>query len=104
MRAQDEESANPFDSLESSYEYVCLLQEALEESRREIEDQMVMAMSEPSSRRVDALSLVRYKLTQLAGHLLATRRILNDLRALRRILLKEPVAHSDRLGANDLRT
>jgi hypothetical protein len=77
---------NPFDSLESSHEYIALLCEALAEARTTIGEELALAETAGPGRRVEALQLVSYKLTQLDDHLRASRRILNDLRLLRRII------------------
>ena len=94
MRAPD----NPFGSIEGAYEYVALLVEALDEASRAIQDETAAASRSPNvERRLEALHLVDYKLAQLRGHLTASRRILNDLRTLRRLLLRDaPTVDEDR--------
>jgi hypothetical protein len=78
---------NPFESVESAQQYIALLVEQVEEVEGAlIED---MAQASPESRRAEALHLVKYKLSQLKMHLSASSRMLNDLRALRRLLLNE---------------
>jgi hypothetical protein len=80
----------PFDSIESAHEYVSMLVEALEEADRSIKDDIDAATrTHGLERRVQALGVVEYKLTRLREHLHASRRILNDLRTLRRLLLGE---------------
>ena len=83
----------PFDSIESSHEYVALLAEAVEVAISEVEADLALAGSEGSdgagNRRVQALQLVLFKLRKLRGHMSSSRRILNDLRTLRRLLLQE---------------
>jgi hypothetical protein len=79
----------PFDSIESSHEYVALLAEALAEARRDVEGQIAVAESEGAARRKEALMLVSYSLAKLDVHITTSRRILNDLRTLRRLLLSE---------------
>ena len=49
--------------------------------------QAVASQAEGAQRRLEALQLVAYKLDQLARHTDGSRRILNDLRILRRLLL-----------------
>ena len=80
----------PFDSIESAHEYVSLLVTQVEIVEGDIGDEIALAANEGAARRVDALRLVDYKVKQLRQHLIASSRILNDLRALRRLLLKEP--------------
>ena len=84
-----EASASPFSSIEDAYEYLGLLGEVVSENREAIREEIVEATLEGSTRRVDALKLVGYKLERLGGQLTASRRLLNDLRTLRRILLGE---------------
>jgi hypothetical protein len=87
----------PFDSIEGSHEYVTLLAETIEEVRLEIENEIAFsALDDAAARRKAALELVSYKLTRLSAHMTASRRILNDLQMLRRVLLGEtkPLARS----------
>jgi hypothetical protein len=79
----------PFDSIESAHEYVTLLASQLVGVKAAVAEDFAEATRETAGRRVDALRLVDYKLAQLAHHLAAAGRILNDLRALRRLLLGE---------------
>jgi hypothetical protein len=81
----------PFDDIDSSHEYVAMLADALNEARQEIEQEIRMAEKEgaPAERRKQALLLVSYNLDKLNLHITSSRRILNDLRSLRRLLLSE---------------
>lgn len=86
---------SPFENIESALQFVELLCDAIEESRREIEE----ASAEPQSdRRQQALQLVSYNLAKLALHMGTSRRILNDLRTLRRLFLQERGAREDELA------
>ncbi len=78
----------PFDSLESTHEYVALLLEAIREARTELAVDMSEKAPQPE-RRLQALQLVQYKLEKLDVHLQASSRLLNDLRTLRRLLFEE---------------
>jgi hypothetical protein len=86
----------PFDNIESSHEYIAMLAEALNEARQEIEDDIRLAEKEgaPADRRKQALLLVSYNLDKLNLHITSSRRILNDLRSLRRLLLSERTEHT----------
>jgi hypothetical protein len=88
----------PFDNLEGSHEYMALLAEALEEARCEIEAQVAEAENERADRRKEALLLVSYNLAKLDVHIRTGRRILNDLRTLRRLLLDERAKPADRVA------
>ena len=82
-------SETPFDNIESSHEYVSLLAEAIETALAEVEADVALATADGAERRVEALQLVAFKLNKLSGHMTSSRRILNDLRSLRRLLLEE---------------
>ena len=93
----------PFDNIEGSSEYVALLAEALEEARRDVEAEVAAADRDGADRRKQALLLVSYNLAKLNLHITTSRRILNDLRSLRRLLLAErglPAAKQSR-AVND---
>ena len=79
----------PFDCIESSHEYVAMLAEAVQEARREVGEEVAMAERDRADRRKEALLLVSYNLAKLNLHITSSRRILNDLRTLRRLLLAE---------------
>ena len=79
----------PFDSIEGSHEYVRMLSEAVDEARRDVEEEVASAEKDGADRRKEALLLVSYNLAKLNLHITSSRRILNDLRTLRRLLLAE---------------
>ena len=79
----------PFDDIEGSHEYVRLLAEAVDEARRDVEADIASAEKDGADRRKEALLLVSYNLAKLNLHITNSRRILNDLRTLRRLLLAE---------------
>ena len=83
------EPETPFDSIEGSYQYVDMLAEAIEEARRDVEEEVAIAEKELADRRKQGLLLVSYNLAKLEGHITSSRRILNDLRTLRRVLMSE---------------
>jgi len=83
------ETETPFDSIEGSHEYVALLAEAIEEALRDAEAEVAIAVRDGAERRKQALLLVSYNLAKLRLHITSSRRILNDLRTLRRLLLAE---------------
>lgn len=88
---QDEEGSvvyrisTPFESIESAQEYLVLLSEVVEESQQTIQVDLQNETNAPA-RQLEALRLAMYNLERLARHLKNSRRILNDLRMLRRIL------------------
>ena len=92
-------SETPFDNIESSHEYVRLLAEATALARSEVEAEIALAASDIPERRKEALRLVVFKLNKLSSHMTASRRVLNDLRSLRRLLLEERALPSTGGGA-----
>jgi hypothetical protein len=79
----------PFDNIESSHEYVSLLSAAVAEAIAEVGADIALANADGANRRVEALQLVRFNLAKLNANMASSRRILNDLRTLRRLLLDE---------------
>jgi hypothetical protein len=79
----------PFDNIEGSHEYVAMLADSLEEARRDVEAEIAAAERDGAARRKQGLLLVSYNLAKLNLHINSSRRILNDLRSLRRLLLAE---------------
>ena len=66
-----------------------LLAEAIDEAEAAIQEDIAEARDHGAVRRVQALHMVAFKLEKLAGHVMSSRRLLNDLRTLRRLLLGE---------------
>ena len=75
----------PFDNIESAQQFVDLLIQAINESRRDVDADMAHG----SGRSKKALHLVSANLARLSQHMTTSRRILNHLRTLRRLLLQE---------------
>jgi hypothetical protein len=80
------EPETPFENIESAQQFIELLCDAVEEARREVETEIGREQPE---RRHQALQLVSYNLAKLSLHIGTSRRILNDLRTLRRLLYQE---------------
>jgi hypothetical protein len=83
------QSETPFDNIDSALEYVNHLLEATREAQDQVGAEILRAVNPQLARRKQALELVNYKLDKLSSHIAASRRILNDLRTLRRLLLEE---------------
>jgi hypothetical protein len=79
---------SPFASIESAQEFLGLLLEVVDDAKQATNNDLQVE-AEAESRRKDALRLVLYKLDKLEQHLGSSRRLLNDLRTLRRLLLDE---------------
>src|ERR1035437_4405979 len=99
------EAETPFDNIEGSHEYVRMLAESVNEARRDVEEEIAAAEHDRADRRKEALLLVSYSLAKLNLDITTSRRILNDLRSLRRLLLAErglPAAEDEtEVGAGD---
>ena len=79
----------PFDSIEGTQQFIDLMLELVEETQREVDADLAVAASNGADRREEALRLVAHNLNRLSFHVTRSRRILNDLRTLRRLLLEE---------------
>ena len=80
---------DPFDSIGSAHEFVRLLASEVAAVRRGVRDDIDEATRAGAERHLDALQLVDFKLGQLAHHLAASSRVLNDLTMLRRVLIRD---------------
>ena|ERR1051326_4163253 len=83
------QESGPFESIESAREFMDLLQEAIQESLRDVEQLRTDAGTDAQPRREEALLLVSHKLKQLSVYTHKNQRILNDLRTLRRLLFDD---------------
>ena len=81
-----------FDSIECAHEFVGLLTESVVEAKRGIEADVQKESGSEFPRRLEALRLALYNLEKLESHMNKSRRILNDLRSLRRLLFQERTA------------
>ena len=86
----------PFESIESAHEFIVLLEESIEEAVVDVQEHLKQAESssrdarqEPDNRQTRALNLALYKLGQLSAQMHKSRRALNDLRTIRRLLFTE---------------
>jgi hypothetical protein len=66
-----------------------MLADAISDAQADVDAQIQLAESERAERRMEALQLVSYHLVKLNTHITNSRRVLNDLRSLRRLLLEE---------------
>src|SRR5665213_810351 len=79
----------PFESIESAHEFVALLEESVQEAADDVRGHLWEAEAAQDERQVRALNLALFKLTQLATQMHKSRRALNDLRSIRRLLFTE---------------
>jgi len=78
-----------FDSIESTHEFLTLVAQVVLEAKRDIGALLQREMGSNFSRRLEALQVIVYLLETLEIDIKKSRRILNDLRSLRRLLLGE---------------
>jgi hypothetical protein len=79
----------PFETIESAQEFMELLEESIEAALRDIDRDIEEASSASEDRRLKALVLASYNTRKLADHVSKSRRIMNNLRTLRRLLFNE---------------
>lgn len=79
----------PFDSIESAHEYMNILAATALESMADLKLDREIALREGADRRARAIDLAIFKLKQLSCYTYKSRRTLNDLRILRRLILNE---------------
>jgi hypothetical protein len=87
MSASD--SGGPFDSIEGAQEYLTMVAETALDTMRDLRRDKETALQEGAARRAQAIDLAIFKLKQFNCHVYKSRRMLNDLRILRRLILNE---------------
>lgn len=81
--------SRPFESIESAHEFIVLLEESVEEAIQDVHRHLDEAKADGDERRVEALNLALLKLSQLSSQMRRSRRAMNDLRTIRRLLFEE---------------
>ena len=84
-----EEIERPFDSIESAHEYMNILAGTILEVMGELQRDRDRALRDGELRRAQAIDLAIFKLKTLGCYVFKSRRALNDLRILRRLILNE---------------
>jgi hypothetical protein len=79
-------SSNPFTTLESAQEFIALLSRSIEETKVDIDEELLEASQSGQGRRAEALNIAGYKIAELSAHTHKLSRLLNDLKMLRRVL------------------
>ncbi len=85
------DAEGPFDSIESAQDFVTVLVEVVMDTIKTLHHDHHQAVEAGEERRAQAIALAIYKLKVLNSHLCKSRRALNDLRTLRRLILDERV-------------
>ena len=83
------DGAGPFDSIEGAHEYIVLLEEAIAEAAKDLRGHQEQAPAQNDTRQLHALNLAILKLDQLSLQMRKSKRNLNDLRTIRRLLFEE---------------
>lgn len=81
--------STPFDTVESAHEFLALLSVSIAEAKQDVTADVKKERTDGDRRRLEALRVAVYNLERLEYHLTRSKRILNDLRSLRRLLLQE---------------
>ncbi|HYW41551.1 MAG TPA: hypothetical protein VE959_01760 [Bryobacteraceae bacterium] len=87
MLAQNIEQ--PFDSIEGAQEYMNILATTLLDVMNDLKRDHDVALRDGELRRAQAIDLAMFKLKTLVCYVYKSRRTLNDLRILRRLILNE---------------
>jgi hypothetical protein len=79
----------PFDSIESAYDFMNVLAQIILDNMKDLHRDHESAMQEGQERRARAIELAIFKCKSLNCHVHKSRRTLNDLRTIRRLILNE---------------
>src|SRR5215467_6314027 len=79
----------PFDSIESAYDFMNLLAETILSVMTDLHRDHQIAMAEGQARRARAIELAIFKAKTLNCYVTKSRRTLNDMRTIRRLILNE---------------
>jgi len=79
----------PFDSIESAYDFMNVLAETILDANKDLHRDHVIAVRDGQTRRARAIELALFKTKTLSCHVHKSRRALNDLRTIRRLILNE---------------
>jgi hypothetical protein len=88
----------PFDSIESAQDFMTVLAETILDAMKDLNHQQRLAVREGQERRARALELALYKAKMLSCHVHKSRRTLNDLRMLKRLILNERLTVESLIG------
>jgi len=88
----------PFDSIESAQDYMNVLAITVLETMAELKHDQGQALRMGEQRKAQAIGLAIYKLKMLGCYVHKSRRTLNDLRMLRRLILSERASVESLIG------
>jgi hypothetical protein len=92
-----DQTTRPFESIESALEFMVLLEEEIAGASKELHE---MLDGTENRRKAEALNLALYKMHQLSFHTQKSRRILNDLRLVRTVLVGEGLRETAKATGN----
>lgn len=78
-----------FESIESAYEFMAVLADTILSNVTDLRRDYEVAIREEQDRRARAIELAIYKCKSLNCYVAKSRRTLNDLRTIRRLILNE---------------
>jgi hypothetical protein len=81
----------PFDSIESAQDFMSVLAETILDGMKELKREHQRALLDGQERRARGIELAMFKLKMLTCYVHKSRRALNDLRMLRRLIASERV-------------
>jgi len=87
-----DEIEQPFDSIESAHEYMNVLAATALDAVNDLKRDRDRALRDGDQRRAQAIDLAIFKLKTLGCYVYKSRRMLNDLRILRRLILNERIS------------
>jgi len=96
MSAQDIDQ--PFDTIESTQEFLDVLAATVLDVMKEVSAARAEAARDNAGRRERALELAAFKLKMLGCYTHKSRRALNDLRMLRRLIMNERLTVESVIG------
>jgi hypothetical protein len=79
----------PFDSIESAHEFMDVLAQTVVSAMQDLHRDHQIAVKQGHDRRARALELALFKARTLNCYVYKSRRTLNDLRTIRRLILNE---------------
>jgi hypothetical protein len=79
----------PFDSIESAHDFMNVLAETIMSAMQDLHRDHCIAVKEGQERRARAIELALFKTKTLNCYVHKSRRALNDLRTIRRLILNE---------------
>src|SRR5690242_9057038 len=83
------EVGQPFDTIESAYDFMGVLGETVLDAIKDLHRDHQNALQDGNARTAQAIEIALFKAKTLNSYVHRSRRALNDLRTLRRLILNE---------------